>query len=65
MQMATTDAKTITITLTGSPIGQTGRQRQTLRGLGLTRRGKTVRVRGDAATMGMIEKVRHLVRVEA
>jgi large subunit ribosomal protein L30 len=63
--METAEAKMVTVTLTGSPIGQTARQRQTLRGLGLTRRGKTVRVRSDAPTMGMIEKVRHLVRVEA
>lgn len=59
------DVKTITITLVGSPIGQTDRQRQTLRGLGLTRVGKTVTVRGDAPTLGMIRKVSHLVRVEA
>jgi len=60
-----TDPKTITLTLIGSPIGQTERQRGTLRGLGLTRRGKTVQVRGDAPTLGMIKKVQHLVRVEA
>jgi large subunit ribosomal protein L30 len=59
------DAKTLTITLVGSPIGQTDRQRQTLRGLGLTRRGKSVQVRGDAPTLGMLKKVQHLVRVEA
>jgi large subunit ribosomal protein L30 len=57
--------KTLKVTLVGSPIGQTERQRQTLRGLGLTRRGKTVEVRSDASTRGMIEKVQHLVRVEA
>jgi large subunit ribosomal protein L30 len=59
------DAKTVKVTLVGSPIGQTKRQRQTLRGLGLTRRGKTVEVRADPPTLGMIEKVQHLVRVEA
>ena len=59
------DVKQITLTLVGSPIGQTERQRQTLRGLGLTRIGKTVTVRGDAPTLGMIRKVSHLVRVEA
>lgn len=51
------------VTLTGSPIGQTSRQRQTLRGLGLTRVGKTVVVRNHPAIMGMIRKVAHLVRV--
>ena len=59
------DAKTIKLTLVGSPIGQTARQRGTLRGLGLTRIGKTVTVRGDAPTLGMIRKVAHLLRVEA
>ena len=58
------DVKTVKVTLVHSPIGQTERQRGTLRGLGLTRRGKTVEVRADAAVRGMIEKVAHLVRVE-
>ena len=62
---AMADDKTVKVTLVGSPIGQTERQRQTLRGLGLTRRGKTVVVRATAPTLGMIEKVQHLVRVEA
>lgn len=59
------DPKTIKLTLVGSPIGQTERQRQTLRGLGLTRIGRSVTVRGDAPTLGMIRKVSHLLRVEA
>jgi large subunit ribosomal protein L30 len=59
------DGKLITVTLTGSTIGQTDRQRQTLRGLGLTRRGRRVQVRADAPTLGMIRKVAHLVRVES
>jgi large subunit ribosomal protein L30 len=58
------DAKQVTVTLIHSPIGQTERQRQTLKGLGLTRRGKQVQVRGDAPTLGMIKKIQHLVRVE-
>jgi large subunit ribosomal protein L30 len=59
-----TDAQHLKVTLVGSPIGQTERQRQTLRGLGLTRRGKTVVVTATPSTRGMIEKVQHLVRVE-
>jgi len=59
------EAKTVKVTLVGSPIGQTQRQRQTLRGLGLTRRGTTVVVRADGPTLGMIGKVQHLLRVEA
>jgi len=58
------DAKRIAVTLVGSPIGQTLRQRRTLLGLGLTRRGKTVQVLANAPTLGMIKKVQHLVRVE-
>ena len=59
------DAKTIKLTLVGSPIGQTERQRGTLRGLGLTRIGKSVTVSCDEPTLGMIRKVAHLLRVEA
>ena len=48
------DAKTVKVTLVGSPIGQTDRQRQTLRGLGLTRRGRSVVVRDNPAIRGKI-----------
>lgn len=58
------DAKMVKVTLVHSPIGQTQRQRRTLLGLGLTRRGKRVEVPATAAILGMIEKVHHLVRVE-
>lgn len=59
------DGTMLKVTLKSSPIGQTQRQRETLRGLGLTRVGKTVVVRDNAATLGMIQKVAHLVRVES
>jgi large subunit ribosomal protein L30 len=59
------DAPMLKVTLTSSPIGQTERQRQSLRGLGLTRVGKTVVVRSHPAILGMIRKVAHLVRVES
>ena len=58
-------ADTIKVTLTGSPIGCVERQRSTLRGLGLTRVGKTVEIERTPAVMGMIHKVAHLVRVDA
>ena len=58
-------AGTLKVTLTGSPIGCVPRQRQTLRGLGLTRSGKTVTVPNNEASRGMIAKVAHLVRVES
>ncbi len=59
------EAGTLKVTLVASPIGQTQRQRQTLRGLGLTRVGKTVAVPDNPPTRGMIRKVAHLVRVES
>jgi len=58
------EKKPIKLTLVASPIGQTDRQRQTLRGLGLTRVGKSVQVEKSPATVGMIRKVAHLLRVE-
>jgi large subunit ribosomal protein L30 len=54
----------IRVTLAGSHSGATERQRATLRGLGLTRRGRSVILRGTPAVRGMIRKVEHLVRVE-
>ena len=54
----------IRVTFVNSFIGCTERQRATLRGLGLTRRGRTVIVRSTPAIRGMIQKVQHLIRVE-
>ena len=54
----------IRVTLAGSHTGCTKRQRGTLRGLGLTRRGRSVILRATPAIRGMIRKVAHLVRVE-
>jgi len=54
----------IRVTMTGSFSGCTERQRATLRGLGLTRRGRCVVVHGTAPVRGMIKKVAHLVKVE-
>jgi large subunit ribosomal protein L30 len=59
------EGRMLKVTLIGSPIGQTQRQRQTLRGLGLTRVGRTVVVRENQAVLGMIRRVAHLVRVES
>lgn len=65
MRHGMADAKTITVTLTGSAIGNTERQRQTLRGLGLTRRGRSVTLKATPPVLGMIKKVEHLLRVES
>ncbi len=59
------DTRLLKVTLHGSPIGSTQRQQQTLRGLGLTRVGKTVAVQNTPAVVGMIRKVAHMVRVES
>lgn len=56
--------KMVKVTLEGSFIGCTERQRATLRGLGLTRRGRTAVLKVTPPVEGMIRKVSHLVRVE-
>lgn len=52
------------ITQTRSQIGQTARHRGTLRALGLGRIGKTTEREDSPETLGMLRKVRHLVKVE-
>lgn len=55
--------KTVTVTQTGSPIGRTIDQEQTLIGLGLNKRHKTRTLEDTPSVRGMIYKVRHLVKV--
>ena len=52
------------VTQVRSAIGTQQRQRDTLRSLGLRRRGRTVIVRDTPATRGRIHAVAHLVKVE-
>jgi large subunit ribosomal protein L30 len=52
------------VRLVRSPITSTQRQRQTLRGLGLTRVGKTVVVQDNPAMQGRIRAVQHLIEVQ-
>lgn len=59
------ETRQLKIRLQRSPIGQTERQRATLRGLGLTRVGKTVVREDSAAVRGMVRAVQHLVSVES
>ena len=54
----------IKITQTGSPIRRTKDQRATLIGLGLNKRHRTRELVDTPEVRGMINKVRHLVRVE-
>jgi large subunit ribosomal protein L30 len=56
--------KQLRVKLVKSPIGYDRRQRATLRGLGLRRMQQTVEVADQPAIRGMINKVRHLVKVE-
>jgi large subunit ribosomal protein L30 len=55
--------KTITVEQTGSPIRRPAVQRQTLIGLGLNRIRRRKTLPDTPAVRGMIEKVKHLVRV--
>ena len=55
---------TVKIIQTGSPIGRRADQRQTLIGLGLNKMHRTSELKDTPEIRGMINKVRHLVRVE-
>jgi large subunit ribosomal protein L30 len=54
----------IRITQTGSRIGSTARQKKTLDALGLRRMQATVEHNANPQILGMVEKVRHLIKVE-
>ncbi len=58
------EAKKIKITQTGSPIGRTDDQLATLVGLGLNKRHRSRVLEDTPAVRGMINKVRHLVRID-
>jgi large subunit ribosomal protein L30 len=58
------EKKTVRITQTGSPIGRQAYQRATLIGLGLNKRHRSVELEDTPAVRGMINRVRHLVRIE-
>jgi len=52
------------VRLRRSAIGTSPRQRETLRGLGLRRVGKSVILKDSPAVRGMIRTVAHLVEAE-
>jgi len=54
----------IIVTLKRSGIGKPKKQRDTLRGLGLTKLHKTVKVKDTREIRGMLEKVIHLIEVK-
>lgn len=63
MAAETSTSKVLRITLKRSGIGCPRRQRETLRGLGLTYTGKTVLRRDSQSLQGMLRKVAHLIEV--
>jgi large subunit ribosomal protein L30 len=52
------------ITLVKSHIGRPPNQRAVLNGMGLTKRLKTVSLQDTPEVRGMINKVKHLVKIE-
>ena len=56
--------KKIKITQTGSHIGRTEDQRGTLIGLGLNKRHRSSVLEDTPSVRGMINKVRHLLRID-
>ncbi len=62
--MADKSAATVTVTQVRSPIGRPADQRRTLIGLGLNKINRTSVLEDTPAVRGMIDKVKHLVRVE-
>ncbi len=57
-------AEKLKITLVKSKIGSVPKNRKTVEALGLNKIGKTVELPDNKATRGMIQNVRHLVKVE-
>jgi large subunit ribosomal protein L30 len=58
------EKQTVVVTQIGSPIGRRKDQRETLIGLGLNKMHRTKELEDTPSVRGMINKVRHLVRVE-
>lgn len=52
------------ITLVKSTIGAVPKHRRTVEALGLRKTNKTVVLPDNASTRGMVQQVRHLVKVE-
>ena len=57
-------ADKLKITLVKSPIGAVPKHVKTVEALGLRKLNKAVEMPDNAATRGMIQQVRHLVKVE-
>ena len=57
-------AEKLKITLVKSPIGAVPKHKATVEALGLKKLNKTVEMPDNSAVRGMIQNVRHLVKVE-
>ena len=55
--------KTVTVEQIGSPIRRESKQRETLKGLRLNKIRRRATLEDTPSVRGMIEKVKHLVRV--
>ena len=54
----------IRITQTRSRIGSTARQKKTLDALGLRRMQKSIELEASPQILGMVNKVKHLLKIE-
>ncbi len=57
-------AEKLKITLVKSPIGAIPKHKATVEALGLRKLNKTVEMPDNAAVRGMVQQVRHLVKIE-
>ena len=62
--MARRKVKMLSITWVKSSIGYSGRQKGTIRALGLRRLGQSVQHEDTPVIRGMIDRVSHLVKVQ-
>ena len=58
------DTSTIQVTQIKSPIGRKPGQKETLIGLGLNKLNKTSVLEDTPSVRGMVNKVKHLIRIE-
>jgi large subunit ribosomal protein L30 len=63
--MAAAKKGRVKVTQIGSPIGRESSQRDTLRGLGLDKINRSRELEDTPSVRGMIDKVKHLLRVES
>ena len=62
--MAAKGKNTFRVTQVRSPIGRPSDQRATLKGLGLNKMHRSRELEDTPAVRGMVNKVKHLVRLE-